>query len=143
VESSKDAILSHTMDGSIVSCNAAAVRMYGYSARELEGQALEVLFPRSRAEELLFVTQAIAQGERIEPYQTTLLQKNGSPLDVAVTFYPVKDAAGNIVGASSNARPIRRQAGVTVNLPSFPFNGSSRSNGRAVHDLEEAETSTA
>jgi PAS domain S-box-containing protein len=130
VESSKDAILSHTLDGSIVSCNASAVRMYGYPAREMEGQSLEVLFPRDRADEMLFVKQAIAQGERIEPYQTTLLHKNGTPLDVAVTFYPVKDAAGNIVGASSNARPIRRQAGVAVNLPTFPFQANGNGNGQ-------------
>jgi PAS domain S-box-containing protein len=141
VESSKDAILSHTMDGAIVSCNAAAVRMYGYSAREMEGQALAVIFPRSRAEELLFVTQAIERGERIEPYQTTLVRKDGTPLDVAVTFYPVRDAAGNVVGASSNARPIRREAGVPINLPSFPFgaNANGNGNGHSNGSLRNAE----
>jgi PAS domain S-box-containing protein len=51
VESSKDAILSHLLDGTIVSCNASAVKMYGYSAREMEGQSLAVLFPPARAEE--------------------------------------------------------------------------------------------
>lgn len=119
VESSKDAILSHLLDGSIVSCNASAVRMYGYSARELEGQPLDTLFPRSRPEEVVFLKETIARGEVVEPYQTTMLKKDGTPLDVAVTFYPVKDASGHIMGASSNARPIRRQAGVTINLPTF------------------------
>lgn len=119
VESSKDAILSHMLDGSIVSCNASAVRMYGHSARDLEGQPLDTLFPRTKPEEILFLKEAIAHGGVIEPYQTTMLKRDGSPLDVAVTFYPVKDAAGNVMGASSNARPIRRQAGVTINLPTF------------------------
>lgn len=140
VESSKDAILSHLLDGTIVSCNASAVKMYGYSAREMEGQPLSVLFPPSRAEEALLLAEHIARGERIEPYQTTLLAKGGGRVEVAITFYPVLDARGNIMGASSNARPVRRDAG--GNLPTFEAlrvpspaspagNGAGAANGSA------------
>ncbi|MDF2440630.1 MAG: hypothetical protein JWN98_1614 [Abditibacteriota bacterium] len=154
VESSKDAILSHMLDGSIVSCNASAVRMYGYSARELEGQPLDTLFPRSRPEEIAFLKETIAHGGIVEPYQTTMMKKDGTPLDVAVTFYPVKDASGHIMGASSNARPIRRQAGVTINLPTFSSlqngsasntngNGSSGNGAAAAAASESASRETA
>jgi PAS domain S-box-containing protein len=118
VESSKDAILSHLSDGTIVSCNASAVKMYGYSARALEGQPLSLLFPPSRAEEVRLIIEHIAKGERIEPYQTTISTQNGERVDIALTFYPVRDARGNLMGASSNARPIRRNNG-GPSLPTF------------------------
>ena len=117
VESSKDAILSHLPDGTIVSCNAAAVRLYGYTARNLENQPLTTLFPPSSTREVQLVVEHIQRGERIEPYQTKMLTKDEKRIDVALTFYPVLDARGNLMGASSNARPLRKSGG--PELPDF------------------------
>ena len=117
VESSKDAILSHLPDGTIVSCNAAAVRLYGYAARNLENQPLATLFPPSSAREVELVVEHIQRGERIDPYQTKMLTKDEQRIEVALTFYPVLDARGNLMGASSNARPLRKSSGSA--LPDF------------------------
>lgn len=117
VESSKDAILSHLPDGTIVSCNAAAVRLYGHAARSLESQPLSTLFPTSSAREVELIAQHIQNGERIDPYQTKMLTKDHQPIEVALTFYPVLDARGNLMGASSNARPLRKDGG--SELPDF------------------------
>ncbi len=140
VESSKDAILSHLLDGTIVSCNASAVKMYGYSAREMEGKALSVLLPPSRADEAMLLVEHISRGERIEPYQTTLVTRGGERVDVAITFYPVLDARGNIMGASSNARPIRRAApGTPGSLPTFEaLRVAQPANGAAGNSRQEA-----
>ena len=117
VESSKDAILSHLPDGTIVSCNAAAVRLYGYAARNLESQPLATLFPPSSKREVELIVEHIQGGERIEPYQTKMLTKDEQRIEVALTFYPVLDARGNLMGASSNARPLRKGGG--SELPDF------------------------
>lgn len=117
VESSRDAILSHTLDGRIVSWNAAAAKLYGYSAQEAEGRLLSILFPPNSGEELEYLRVKIENGERVEPYQTVILTKDGTPVEVALTLYPVRDAQGRVMGASSNARPIARRR--TEGLPAF------------------------
>lgn len=129
VESSKDAILSHTLDGRIVSWNAAALALYDFMGRDLENKNLSLLFPATATDEVEMLLQKIRDGERVEPYQTTLVQRDGSLINVALTLYPVRDANGQVMGASSNARlVVRRQA--EDHLPTFPAaltnNGSSQ-----------------
>ncbi|MBV9866192.1 MAG: PAS domain S-box protein [Abitibacteriaceae bacterium] len=109
VESSKDAILSHTLEGRIVSWNAAATKLYGYSPREVEGCSMSILFPQDRTEEVAYLLDKIKNGERIEPYQTMIQTRDGEPIEVALTLYPVRDDKGQVMGASSNARRIIRR----------------------------------
>ncbi len=136
VESSKDAILSHLPDGTIVSCNAAAVRLYGYPARNLENQPLNTLFPPGSSREVELVVEHIQGGERIDPYQTKMLTKDGRRINVALTFYPVLDARGNLMGASSNARPLRKSGG--PELPDF-----EEAIANSADNVETAETVSA
>lgn len=106
IEFSDDAILSKDLDGVVTSWNAAAERMYGYSAQEIVGQPVSLLFPPDRQDEFLKIMTRIRQGERVHSYETRRVRKDGTPLTVSVTISPVKDSGGTIIGASAIARDI-------------------------------------
>ncbi|MGA9121480.1 MAG: PAS domain S-box protein [Bacteroidota bacterium] len=106
VESSDDAILSKTLDGVITSWNRGAERMFGYSAAEILGKPILLLFPRERAKEETEFLRRLANGERIDHYETVRRRKDGSLFDVSVTLSPIKDITGKIIGASKIARDI-------------------------------------
>jgi PAS domain S-box-containing protein len=118
VTSSDDAIVGKTLEGIITSWNEAAERMSGYSASEMIGQSIRRLIPTDRqVEEDRFLSQ-IAHGERVSHYETVRNRKNGQTIDVSVTVSPMRDAAGQIIGASTIVRDItaRKQAEEQVDL---------------------------
>ena len=106
VESSDDAILGKTLDGTITSWNRAAERLYGYSAEEAVGQPISMLFPPDRPDEMLEILRKVRRGEDIEDLETVRVTKDGRHLDISVTVSPVRDPEGNIVGASAIARDV-------------------------------------
>jgi PAS domain S-box-containing protein len=116
VVSSHDAIIGKTIDGIVTSWNAAAEKMYGYSSEEIVGQPIALLFPPDHLEELATIMEKIKKGESVGPYDTTRLRKDGSVVNVSVTVSPVKDAGGEIVGASAIARDISEQKRLEADL---------------------------
>jgi len=106
VESSDDAIIGRDLDGVILTWNRGAERMYGYSADEIRGRSVSILIPQERSDELGSILDRIRAGQRVEPYETQRLTKDGRLLDVSLTVSPIKDARGRIVGASAIARDI-------------------------------------
>jgi PAS domain S-box-containing protein len=104
VESSDDSIVLQTLDGTIIGWNAAAERLYGYSAEEATGQPTSILLPADRREEGNDYLRRIAKGERIEHFETVRLRKDGSPVDISVSLSPIRGASGEIIGASGSAR---------------------------------------
>ena len=106
VESSEDAIISKNLDGVIQTWNAAAERMFGYSAAEIVGRSVLTLIPVDRHHEEAAILGRLRSGERIEHFETMRRTKDGRLLDVSLTVSPVKDNTGRIVGASKIARDI-------------------------------------
>jgi two-component system cell cycle sensor histidine kinase/response regulator CckA len=106
VNSCTDAIVGKTLDGTVVSWNEGAEKLYGYSAAEIVGRSIKVLCPHYRPEELLEIMERVRQGERVEQVETVRLRKNGEPVEVSVVISPIKDAQGHIIGASSVSRDI-------------------------------------
>lgn len=106
VESSDDAILSKTLEGTITSWNAAAERMYGYTAAEMVGQSVALLLPADRPGEVDGLLARLAKGERIKDFETVRQTKKGRRIDVSLTISPVYDRRGRVVGASTIARDI-------------------------------------
>jgi len=106
VESSNEAIIGKTLDEVITSWNPAAERMYGYSAREAVGKRIGIIIPPDRAHELGSIMERLARGERIPPYETVQVRKDGGRVDVSISVSPVTNGAGQIVGASTIARDI-------------------------------------
>jgi PAS domain S-box-containing protein len=106
VNSSFDAILSKDLDGTLTSWNQAAERLYGYSAEEAVGRHIGLIVPPERRAELDGILARIGRGERVEPFETVRVRKDGRRIDVFLTVSPIKDAAGRVVGASAIARDI-------------------------------------
>jgi two-component system sensor histidine kinase VicK len=109
VQSSDDAIISKDLRGTVTSWNAAAERLYGYSAEEMLGNSiLQVIPPRLHAEEESLLAKIFA-GQQVHHFETQRLHKDGYLLDVQISVSPVRDTAGRIIGASKIARDIRQQ----------------------------------
>ena len=106
VASSSDAILSKTLDGIITSWNASAERMFGYKAEEIVGQNILRLIPPERHAEEDQILSQLRAGRPVEPYETVRLAKGGNRLEVSLAISPVKDAGGEVIGASKIVRDI-------------------------------------
>src|SRR5580698_4012430 len=109
VESSEDAIYGKDLDSMIASWNPAAERLFGYSAEEIIGHSTVGLFPLNRRDELLDILASIRRGETVSIPDTERLHKNGQPIAVSVTISPIRNTRGEIIGASSIARDVRKQ----------------------------------
>lgn len=109
VESSDDAILSHTTDGTITSWNAGAERLYGYSAPEALGQSIRLLMPPFRAASIEERLAGIRAGEHVQDFETTTQRKDGSLVDVSLSVSPMRDAGGRVVGAAAIVRDVTRR----------------------------------
>lgn len=106
VESSDDAIISKTLDATIVSWNAGAERLYGYTAGEVVGQSIAILIPEGMEDELPSIMTRLRRGERVAPFETKRRRKNGTTADVSLVVSPIKSPDGDIIGASAVARDI-------------------------------------
>jgi PAS domain S-box-containing protein len=112
VDSSGDAILSKDLEGRITSWNAAAERLFGYSAEEIVGKSIQTLLPQERSDDFFAILSRIRRGERVEHYETVRKRKDGSTVELSLTVSPIIDSSGRIVGASKIARDLtaRREA---------------------------------
>ncbi|AFY83057.1 PAS domain-containing sensor histidine kinase [Oscillatoria acuminata] len=107
VEDSEDAIFSKTLDGTVVSWNASAERLFGYSPAEVIGQSiLNLIIPSDRQSEESTLLEKIIQGESVQQFETVRRRKNETLIHVALTISPVKDGQGHIMGISTIARDI-------------------------------------
>jgi PAS domain S-box-containing protein len=132
VESSVDAIISKDLAGVIITWNRGAQRLFGYTAEEAIGRSVTMLIPADRPDEEPMILGRVRRGERIDHYETVRRRKDGSLVDISLTVSPIKDEAGNIVGASKIARDIKRpQAEPAATRPVAPRDGSS--NQEPVH----------
>ena len=108
VESSDDAILGKTLDGTILSWNKAAERMYGYRAEEAIGRHVSMLLPPDHPDEVDDILRQLRHGEKIDHFETVRVAKDGRLLSVSLTISPIRDPQGLIIGASTIARDITR-----------------------------------
>ncbi|HEV3331599.1 MAG TPA: PAS domain S-box protein [Bryobacteraceae bacterium] len=104
VESSEDAIHAVKLDGTIVSWNRAAEMLFGYAAQEIIGKSGAVLAPPSRRDEVRQCLGIIAQGCTVSPFETVLQGKDGREIDVSLSISPIRNPAGEVVGAAGIAR---------------------------------------
>ncbi|MGC2401563.1 MAG: PAS domain S-box protein, partial [Acidobacteriaceae bacterium] len=106
VDSSEDVILSKDLNGIVTSWNAAASRLFGYSAEEMIGQSILKLIPEHLHSDEKVILDNIRAGRRVEHFETVRLTKGAQPLEVSLTISPVKDKQGNVIGASKILRDI-------------------------------------
>jgi two-component system sensor kinase FixL len=106
VESSDDAIVAKDLHGVILSWNRAAERLFGYTASEVFGRSITVIFPLDRIEEEAVILGRIRSGERVDHYETARRHKDSQIINVSVTASPIRDASGKISGVSTIMRDL-------------------------------------
>ena len=106
VDSSDDAIISETLKGIIMSWNAGAERLYGYTPREAIGQPVSLIVPPELRSEVSEILHRVASAERVERHETQRVHKDGRRIDISLTMSPIFDAASRIAGASVIAHDV-------------------------------------
>jgi diguanylate cyclase (GGDEF)-like protein/PAS domain S-box-containing protein len=106
VESSEDAIIGKTLDGTVISWNRGAEQLYGYRAEEAIGRSISILAPSDRKQEIPELIERISRGERVRHYETQQVGKDGGTIEVLLTLSPTRDRDGEITGAAVVARDI-------------------------------------
>jgi len=106
VESSNDAIITTSLDGTITGWNSAAERLFGYSAAEAAGENITLIVPEDRLPELQDALRRIGWGESIEHSETERLRKGGQRIEVSLSISPIKSPTGATIGISKVARDI-------------------------------------
>ncbi|MCY1064625.1 PAS domain S-box protein [Nannocystis sp. RBIL2] len=104
VEDAYDAILSKSLDGTILSWNRGAERLFGYLAHEVVGRPITLLVPAERVDEEAQVTARIGAGDPLPPFETERRCKDGLLTAVVLAVSPLRDEHGQIVGTSIVAR---------------------------------------
>jgi diguanylate cyclase (GGDEF)-like protein/PAS domain S-box-containing protein len=106
VATSSDGILAVDLNGVIVNWNLGAERMYGYSAEEIIGQPIATIVSDAKSQELVGLMNRIRSGESIEPIETVRKRKDGSLVEVSITYSPLTDVDGTLVGTAAIHRDI-------------------------------------
>lgn len=106
VESSGDAIVGETLDGTVTSWNRAAERIFGYTEAEMIGRPISVLAVPGQDEDMARILETVARGERVDHYDTIRRAKDGHIVHVSLCVSPIRDEKGQIVGASKIARDV-------------------------------------
>jgi PAS domain S-box-containing protein len=106
VDFSEDVILSKDLNGIITSWNAAASRLFGYTADEMVGQSILKLIPDDLRAEEKRIIESIRSGQRVEHFDTVRLTKDGRLIEVSLTVSPIRDDRGLVIGASKILRDI-------------------------------------
>ncbi len=106
VNSSDDAVIGKSLDGTVTSWNRGAERLFGYLAPEVIGQPISLLLPPGRVGEEPAIIERLKRGERVDSFETVRRRKDRHDIDVSVTISPIRDSRGNVIGTSKVARDI-------------------------------------
>ena len=109
VDSSDDAIISKSLEGTITSWNPGAERIFGYKAEEIIGKSILELIPPELHKEEPAIIERLKKGQRIEHFETVRVAKGGRRLDISLTISPIKNTQGKVIGASKIARDITEE----------------------------------
>lgn len=116
VASSHDAIISKTLDGVIVTWNAAAERIFGYSAQEVIGKPITILIPPELLDQEPQILARLRRGDSIDHFETVRVRKDGTRVEISLSVSPVRNALGQIVGAAKIVRDITHQKHIEETL---------------------------
>jgi PAS domain S-box-containing protein len=138
VESTDDAIITQDLNGTTMSWNRGAERVFGYSAEEMIGRPISTLAAPGYLYEMADVVERIRRGERIAQYEAVRRRKDGDLIYVSTTVSPLYDALGNIIGASKIARDVSEQIRAAERLAALNTD-LQRSNDRLARSNEDLE----
>lgn len=136
IHDSDDAIMTKTLDGTVLTWNPAATRLFGYAANEMIGQKMLKLFPPERVGEEDVILAELAAGRKVDHFRTQRRHRDGHLIDISVTISPVKDEAGRVVAASKIARDITAQLRAEREVAQYKALIDSSEDGIVSKDLD-------
>jgi PAS domain S-box-containing protein len=138
VESSGDAIIAKDLRGVVTNWNRGAERIFGYTSDEMIGRSISTLAAPGHEDEMPLILDRIRNGERIDNFETIQITKAGRSIHVSLTFSPLHDALGRVIGASKIARDItgRVQAAERLEQLNAELQQSNDELARSNDDLE-------
>lgn len=105
INSSEDAIIGKTLDGTILTWNRGAERLFGYSASEAVGKSVQITYPPDRLDEYEQVLERLRRGESSDGVVDTVrVAKDGRRIDVSISESLMRDAQGRAIGVSKIVR---------------------------------------
>jgi len=104
VENSSDAIISLKLDGTIMSWNIGAEKIFGYAGKEILGKNITILTPSNKFNDDKLVRDRNINGDQITHFETKRLRKDGKILDISLNVSPIKNPKGDITGVSAIGR---------------------------------------
>jgi PAS domain S-box-containing protein len=116
VESSDDAIISQTLDGTITAWNRGAEKLFGYPSSEAVGRSIGMLMPPAQANEVPQILARIGRGESVRHLEAVRVRKDGTFIDVSGTISPIRDSSGVVAGASKIARDTTERKQIDATL---------------------------
>lgn len=116
VESSDDAIYSKDLDGTVTSWNRGAEKIFGYTAQEIIGHNVAVLYPEEHKREIEETLALLRSGRSVEHFETVRQRKDGKQIEVSVSISPIRASDGTIAGASTIARDVTERNRATEAL---------------------------
>ncbi len=102
----EDAIVIKTLDGTIQTWNPGAERLFGYSADEVIGKSIQIIYPPERLDEFETIPARLKRGESIDHFDTVRVAKDGRRIDVSINETLMRDAQGDVIGVSKVVRDI-------------------------------------
>ncbi|WP_424627479.1 PAS domain S-box protein [Bradyrhizobium sp. SYSU BS000235] len=106
IASSNDVIVTKSLDGVITGWNAAAERLFGYSADEAVGHSIDLIVPAERRSEVRVILESIRQGDVVGTHETRRIAKSGREILLSLSVSPIKARDGKIIGATKIARDL-------------------------------------
>jgi PAS domain S-box-containing protein len=135
VTSSQDAIVGVTLDGTITDWNSGAERLYGYSAREIVGRPLQLVFQANSHDPGSSIMDCIGRGEHIPRLETTAVRKNGGTVYVALSASPLRGESGQVIGGATIARDLTAQKAAQAQLRLLAAALEAAANAIVITDL--------
>ncbi len=104
--SSSDAIYAVSLEGTIMTWNEGAERLYGYPAGAMADKHLKLILPEDRADEFDRLIKRVARGELLTDFETVCKRRDGQQIDISASIAPLRDTASRVIGVSIIARDI-------------------------------------
>jgi PAS domain S-box-containing protein len=138
MESTGDAIIAQDLNRIVTSWNQGAERIFGYSADEIIGRNTSIIDAPGGQDEMPGILARIRNEERIANFETVRLTKAGKAIQVSLTFSPIHDALGRVIGVSKIARDItgRVEAAARLSQLNADLQQSNEDLARSNEDLE-------
>ena len=137
VSSSNDAILSQARDRTILSWNAAAEGLFGWSAQEALGRSALFVVPPEHVDDLVALGDRVWAGERVEPVEISYRRRDGTPFPTQVTLSPIRDEYNQIGAISVMIRDITERKAAETALRDYSTRLQTLS--RRLIDAQERE----